>query len=64
LEQLKSDPKVAGYHNAAVVLHKDKIEKLMGDRAFASLRARLLTSPRTPLNESWLDRQLARGVSL
>ncbi|MGR3661469.1 MAG: glycosyltransferase family 2 protein [Paracoccaceae bacterium] len=64
LKHLKSDPKVAGYHHATVALHNDRIEKLMADRAFASLRVHLLTSPKTPLNETHLDDQLSRGVSL
>lgn len=64
LEHLNSGRKVARRHRATVALHNDRIEQLMGDRAIASLRARILTTARTPLNESWLSRQLSRSASL
>jgi hypothetical protein len=61
---LKSLPKVARLHKHAVATHREKLQYLMEDRAYASLRAQLISASKMPPQEAALLERLSNELSM
>jgi hypothetical protein len=61
---LKSLPKIAKLHKHTVATHRQKLQDLMEDRAYANLRAQLIAASKMPPQEDALLERLSNELSM